>query len=90
MRALCTLLLLAGCTKAVDRAPDAPASAATVRCEAEAERDPALLLMRMKAAGSETFMLNHMEDMRLARADAMRNCLGGGSGLQGGVERPRR
>ena len=83
MRVLLALLLLAGCAS--------PSDPAAARCEAEADRAPAVQLLRMKGAGSETFMQGHMDDLRIARYDALQACQRGiGSGLRGGVERQRR
>ena len=82
MRVLIALLLLAGCT---------PSSDPAARCAAEADGDPTVRLLRMKGAGSEMFMQEHMDDLRLARNDALQACQRGtGQGPRGGVERQRR
>ncbi len=88
MRAILTLLLLAACAKPADPNPAAPAVLA--RCEGEADQDPVVRLLRMKGAGNELFLQEHQDDLRIARADALRGCLRGrGTGPRGGVERQR-
>ena len=82
MKVFLAVLLLAGC---------ASSDPVTERCESEADRDPTVQMLRMKGAGAEMFAQEHMEDLRIARNDALQACRAGtGLAPRGGVERQRR
>ena len=68
MRWLTVVLLLTGCVTA---APPAPQAA----CEREAQDDPVVRDMRMKAAGSPSYLAEEQDTFRNAVQDATLRCL---------------
>lgn len=82
MRALLVLTLLVGCAAT----PTTPERA----CADQVNRDPVVHELMLKGAGVEEFRQNHIEDMNMARARALRECLGGRGLIRpGGVEARR-
>ncbi len=79
------LLALAAC--GIDTAPNAPIPAV---CEDQVYADPVVKDLILKSAGSETYRLNHTEQLRYAKIDAARRCmqLKGLAPPGGGVARP--
>ena len=89
MKRLCFLPLLlapAACTP-FDTAPAAPIPAV---CEDQVYADPAVKDLILKGTGSETYRINHVEQLRYAKIDAARRCmqLKGLAPPGGGVQRP--
>ncbi len=79
------LLALAACT--VDTAPNAPIPSV---CEDQVYADPVVKDLILKSAGSETYRINHVEQLKYAKIDATRRCmqLKGLAPPGGGVQRP--
>ena len=94
MRVLLVALIVGGCGVLGPAAPprDPAVVAAERACAPIVNADPAVRAYVMKGAGSEIYKLEHEDDLAVARARALRGCLGGGAagGTEGGVERQRR
>ena len=69
----------------------APAASYPPQCEAQVYADPHVKDLLMKSAGSESFAMNHVEEMKYAKIDAAHRCMQqkGLAPPGGGVERPR-
>ncbi len=89
MRHLSWALLLA-CT-ACAATPSTPLSPEAAACQEGVYNDPAVKELIEIGAGSQYFMNEHQQDLRVAKADAMLRCLQsrGLAPLGGGVERPK-
>jgi hypothetical protein len=84
VRGLIVALLLAGCAAATT--PPTPQAA----CEREAQDDPVVRDMRMKGAGSPSYLAWEQERMRIAVQEATLRCLRARGIIRpGGVERPK-
>ena len=82
-RLIAIALLLAGC------AGPAP-SADQVSCERQANDDPLVREMLLKAAGNPHYLLDEQDAMRAAKQDAALRCLRGRGVIRpGGVERQK-
>ncbi len=76
--------LLAGCA---DSGPMTDQQA----CEKQANDDPVVKLMIMKGAGTTHYMIEHQDELKAARQDAVLNCLRArGLVAPGGVERVKK
>ena len=82
MRALLILALLAACAPT----PTTPEQV----CEQESYRDPAVHDLMVKGAGVEEFRQMHTEELKQARARAIRRCLSGRGLIPAGGVEPRR
>ncbi len=84
--ALAAIALLSGCS--IDEAPSAPIPAA---CEDQVYADPVVKDLILKGTGSDSFRLNHLDQLKYAKIDAAHRCMQQ-KGLVppgGGVARPR-
>jgi len=89
-RPLILLLLLSACAR--DAAPISTADAARdAACESEVNKDPTVQDIIMKGAGSEHYMLENQDRLRLAKQRARLACLRSRGVLPkgGGVEAQR-
>ena len=89
MRRLCLVASLVGpvaCTP-FDTAPQAPIPAV---CEDQVYADPVVKDMILKGTGSDSYRINHIEQLKYAKIDAARRCmqLKGLAPPGGGVQRP--
>jgi hypothetical protein len=83
MRLVALCLLLASCS---GPASDSPEGA----CARQANDDPAVKELMMKAAGTQQFEWDNAPRIRMAKQDATLRCLRArGLAPKGGVERPR-
>jgi hypothetical protein len=83
MRRVALCLLLASCS---GPAADTPEGA----CVRQANDDPAVKELLMKAAGTQQFEWDNAQRIKLAQRDATLRCLRArGLAPKGGVERPR-
>ena len=80
------LLALAACSS-FDTAPNAPIPA---MCEDQVYADPVVKDLILKGTGSDTYRMNHIEQLKYAKIDAARRCmqLKGLAPQGGGVQRP--
>jgi hypothetical protein len=83
MRWFALCLLLAACSGGNEATPQAA-------CDRQANDDPAVKELQMKAAGTQKFEWDNAERIKLAKKDAALRCLRArGLAPKGGVERPR-
>ena len=85
LRLMPALIGLAACS--MDEAPYAPIPAV---CEHQVYADPTVKDLILKSTGSDTYRMNHLDDLKYAKLDAAHRCMQQKGLLPpgGGVARP--